>query len=497
MLREELVMRLLGLSIGLCLLGIAHPVQAKPAFPYAAYVTVENAYVRSGPGNNYYPTDKLSTGTRVEVYRHDPGGWYAIRPPQNSFSWVSSRNVEPTENGLGRVTDPRVAARVGSRFSNVRDVIQVRLDKGETVQILGERNVGGQTWYKIAPPAGEFRWISARSLDHRPARTRLEGTQAAEQQDPGRSESPVGTAVRPDARSTTRQGGAVGRPATEPRDDHRIDLASTGARPTPPLEAVLPTATDGIISDLGRINHALSVMVAEEPNVWEFSEVERQTQAIARRARTDAERGAANRLLYKIARLKDIKARHDRLMTSSQVVQADPRDRDRDTAARAHAGDAPRQWPAASLAVVPQQAGPVSLTVPLPGPVPTPIATRDVPASSDRVRAREDPQNPSAVVTRRTAPPRDGQFAAASPAPFDSVGTLRPVVSHRRAAPRYALVDPHGTVVSFVTAAPGIDLKPYLGRRVGVAGKRSYIPEFRRTHVTARHVMALGDTVIR
>ena len=50
-------------------------------FPYVAFINADEVNVRSGPGDNYYPVMKLNRGDRVEVYRHDPGGWYAIRPP--------------------------------------------------------------------------------------------------------------------------------------------------------------------------------------------------------------------------------------------------------------------------------------------------------------------------------------------------------------------------------------------------------------------------------
>ena len=39
--------------------------------------------------------NKLKRGAEVEVYRHDPGGWCAIRPVEGSFSWVSARYVKP------------------------------------------------------------------------------------------------------------------------------------------------------------------------------------------------------------------------------------------------------------------------------------------------------------------------------------------------------------------------------------------------------------------
>ena len=54
-------------------------------FPYTAYVAVDDVYVRSGPGQNYYPTDKLKRGQEVEVYRHDPGGWCAVRPSREAL----------------------------------------------------------------------------------------------------------------------------------------------------------------------------------------------------------------------------------------------------------------------------------------------------------------------------------------------------------------------------------------------------------------------------
>ena len=109
-------------------------------FHYTAYITADDVYVRSGPGENYYATDKLKAGTPVEVYRHDPGGWYAIRPPKDSFSWVSSRHLQLDGKDLATVTDERVASRVGSQLSDVRDIIpKFRLHKGETVEVLEPR----------------------------------------------------------------------------------------------------------------------------------------------------------------------------------------------------------------------------------------------------------------------------------------------------------------------------------------------------------------------
>src|SRR5215472_16751951 len=153
-------MRVLGVVVGWCCaaaLAAGAVAAEERQFPYTAYANSDDVYIRSGPGKNYYPTEKLSRGQAVEIYRHDPGGWYAIRPPQGSFSWVPARLLQPTTGHLATVNGDRVVSRVGSRFSDVRDVIQVRLDRGEEVEILEIKTLttGGQSeqWCKIAPPA--------------------------------------------------------------------------------------------------------------------------------------------------------------------------------------------------------------------------------------------------------------------------------------------------------------------------------------------------------
>ena len=55
-------------------------------------------------------------------------------------------------------------ARVGSALAEVRDVIQVRLDEGEQVELL-EPPSGNSPWRKIAPPSGEFRWVFSKFVD--------------------------------------------------------------------------------------------------------------------------------------------------------------------------------------------------------------------------------------------------------------------------------------------------------------------------------------------
>ena len=150
--------------------------------PYIGYITADQVDARSGPGDEYYATMRLSRRDRVEVYRHDPGGWFAVRPPQHSFSWVSGEFVRRAGD-TGEVIGDRVIVRVGSQLDNSRDVIQMRLNRGEQVQILGSKEfddgAGPRVWYQIAPPPGEFRWVHGRYVSSQP----LEPEHAAPQHD--------------------------------------------------------------------------------------------------------------------------------------------------------------------------------------------------------------------------------------------------------------------------------------------------------------------------
>ena len=64
------------------------------------------------------------------------------------------------------------------------------------------------------------------------------------------------------------------------------------------------------------------------------------------------------------------------------------------------------------------------------------------------------------------------------------------------ASAKFALVDDRGQVLSFVTPSPDVNLQPYLGHRVGVAGNRGFIAEFHRSHVTAARVTPLNDRMV-
>lgn len=133
-------------------------------FPYRAVVVHNDALVRCGGNDDYYPTQRLQRDAVVTVHRHDPGGWLAIEPPEGSFSWIRAQYVDRNGPETGTVTEDDIIIFVGSEFGDEASVWQRRLSSGTPVRILGEQEMATETasqkMYKIAPPARERRWIA-------------------------------------------------------------------------------------------------------------------------------------------------------------------------------------------------------------------------------------------------------------------------------------------------------------------------------------------------
>jgi len=131
------------------------------AFPYVALITGNNVHIRSGPGTNYYRCAKLSKGDKVTVVGSHYS-WSRVVPPAGSFCWISMRYVKaaPSNIGVGIVTGNAVPVYVGSVYMDPIQSTQTQLtlSKDEEVRLLGP---GQSDYYKIEPPAGDYRWISS------------------------------------------------------------------------------------------------------------------------------------------------------------------------------------------------------------------------------------------------------------------------------------------------------------------------------------------------
>lgn len=143
------------LAAAVAVLAVSTAVAADK-FPYVGVVTGEEVYIRSGNDTNYYPVMKASRGQRVTV-QGESFGWLKIAPITGSFSYVDKAYVEHSGE-TGTVTADRLWVRAGSLLSNERSTPQVKLNKGDTVTILGE----DEGFFKIATPSTASLWISAR-----------------------------------------------------------------------------------------------------------------------------------------------------------------------------------------------------------------------------------------------------------------------------------------------------------------------------------------------
>jgi hypothetical protein len=270
-------------------------------------------------------------------------------------------------------------------------VIQIRLHKGEAVEVLEPRRNGpggtnGSTaWYKIAPPAGEFRWVWGRFVDRDYNRDGLRKTSAGETVD--------------------LTGRAVGR---SPGDN--------GApRRTSPAQ---------FQTELDRVDLELSTMVVEDPSLWELSELRQRAETLFNQSETAVERGRARMLVSKIARFEDIKRRKQALATS---------------------------------------------------------------------RPELAPPDPPAIGA-----PGYGSLPPADPdGRFDAKGQLIRVPDPKPGGPQYAILDARGNLRCYVSPAPGVNLRSYVGRQVGINGIRGYMPEQRASHVMARHVSVVEETQVK
>ncbi len=142
-----------------------------PTQPQPVYVAANRAEVFSGPSSAYYPTGRVPRGMALEAYHRTADGWLGIRPPEGSFSWVPASDAYLLPGGrVIEITSQHAVSWIGSSLGSAKQYRwQVELRPGEQLIVLGEMTHRSEDsrevlWYKIAPPAGEFRWIREQAI---------------------------------------------------------------------------------------------------------------------------------------------------------------------------------------------------------------------------------------------------------------------------------------------------------------------------------------------
>jgi hypothetical protein len=282
---------------------------AGETFPYKVAVNTNGATIRSGPGTKFYPTGKLDVGEDVEVYQRKAGGWLAVRPPQGSFSWIAANKIRTTDDpDVAKVVGTNVVSWVGSELKSVADHRwQVQLDAGESIQLMSKtsmkiyRTDSTRDFYKIAPPAGEFRWIHEDDLQplmkNRAAtesRSEIELTQFQVDLDQ------IAVAQTPEV--TARGDGFVARDdSVAPRVASLAPRQSFQPRDIDPLE---------FAAFAKRLDLRLSATVAQDPSQWRLVSLVEEAETLVNQSQTTLHRGKAKLLLEKIKEFETLQQRY-------------------------------------------------------------------------------------------------------------------------------------------------------------------------------------------
>jgi hypothetical protein len=512
--------------------AISQAARAADAFPYVAYVTQDETYLRSGPGGDFYATGQLSAGYAVEVYRHDGDGWCAIRPVEGSFCLAPAHQLRVLDSRTAEVIAPGVPARIGSSLGSDRKAVQVYLERREMVQLL-EPPQPNQPFLKIAPPAGEFRFIAASRLSrtpptegHGPANAKWQSSGGASSATPAQYNEPalardgnpfahlnaalgdgaspaaapipanpawhpnaVGAAAPPaaaDQLANSPDAIAVvpGSPAAEqlastaPTAPTAPGLLSNAAEPTPSGQVTstqprirfegLSAPTGPFDSRVTEMQLRLSQIVVQPPATWQLGALREEAASLLAQGETPELRDQLRDLLDRIATFESVQTRYRTAGATLATANATP------------AGQSPATSSLAGIG----------------GPAAAPEPGMTGQTAEVLARVRSDLGVDNSITPTPGAAPQTGDLAA-NDAKYDAVGTLKPVVSKRAQAPRFALVDDHGDVVTFVTASPDVNLQSYVGKRIGVLGNRGFMPEYRRAHVTASRVTPLEERLVR
>jgi hypothetical protein len=541
----------LGLSliiVGALVSQFAAPLHAAPLasdFPYIAYVVEPDSYVRSGPGREHYPTGQLPTGYAVEVHRHDGNGWCAIRPPEGSFSLAPVQQMQVVDQQTGTITGDSIVARVGSLLGDQSSAVQVMLERGEAVALLAPPSPTSP-WVRIAPPAGEFRWIAARRLSRTPP-TEMKPLIAGS-----------GGWQSPGAAAAASSIGRIGAP--EPSDDPtqtsgdqfaHLLTAPTQAATSLPSYAVAPkqgvtlawTPQPAIVEPAPASAIATSYnandiqVIAGSPAALIQAQYQQPVTAAPTAGTLTAAPPTSNSSPTSTPEISAVlSAGQPRVrfegLTAPSTGPIDPRVAEMQVRLSQIVVGAPTAWQVGGLreeaaallaqeqssaareqlrdlldriatfetiqlryrGAAPSGFGAAALagaTTPTGAAAGTALATTDATEILNRVR------NDLGRGADNGITPTTGAAPSATEALYDAVGTLKPVVSKRSGAPQFALIDDHGDVVTFVTSSPDVNLQSYVGKRIGVRGSRGFMPEYRRAHVTASRVTPLEQTMIK
>lgn len=435
-------------------------------FPYKARVTAAEAYVRSGGGENFYPTQILKKDSVVTVRRHDPGGWYKIDPPEGSFSWIAVNQVRQTSKDTGIVTVAGAVVACGSQFGDETTVWSRSMLEGEEVRLLGQKIVeteaGPRRMYRIAPPARAYRWVSGADilpLDKQAL--------AARDSDP----YAVPSNVVEQQEQAAEQAPETAQSKTEP-------LKYT---PSKSLARIQKIRKEKLA--LRELDREFRTMLMGSPSDWDLDEIESRYQKLQDSSTYPPLAGQIDLRYPAIGKYRIRKAEYE----DFKRLTSETEKRDSELLAAQYGLPSTTSVPSTSVAMGPGgsgvvsslsfdglSSGPIGGTSPLTIPEISLAEANSFQSGVIAAPAVESPVNGlTNVATGNSAAADVGTSNTAEKERLAFVGAgfvQRGITSESE----YVLMSPAGKVLAHLTPDQTVDLEEHIGQSVGVKGKRFF-----------------------
>ena len=462
--------------------------------PFDAVVSGESALVRSGPGDtDYYPTQKLDRGTKVRVIREGYGGWYMIEPPAGSHSWIRAEFVNRRGDNKGIIKENTVD-RIGSLLDRSNLTIIHKVVEGEIVTILGTATMRSGDkpveMLKIAPPRGEYRYINRRDVTPAdeysssgqpnllgssradgPAGNGQNRTLPGSPTGPGAATGPFGDSVASGEKSSPELGdrafdlkgsltGSGKNPAASPGFQNLNQLPGSAGQgismpgvsfetPQPlgsePLAAEDQAEIEQAWQDVMQADGDFRQMLKRPVNQWNLASLKQVYQQSAERITNPSLNRQIENRMAAVDRYQKIYT--NQVEIERILAQTESRDAEIRQSYLA-------KWHSVSTA------NPPTTRILRPNGAPT----------QPSVRTSEVTPTPAATVPRTSS----GPVPAGQPATFAGAGVVQRSALSQPGTPAYVLLAPDGRVLSYLQAAPGVNLDQYIGKSVGITGARSF-----------------------
>ena len=526
----------IGLATVLSFSVTCHMSARADALPMTAYVQ-ETAALRCGPSPEFYKTQVLEIGTKVEIYKTTADGWCGLRPLANSYSLIPAEAVESTDSPeVVRLNREGVRTRPGSLLTSDAHVKYVTLHKDESVKRLGRTDDG--KWIKIAPPSGEFRWIHKQFLGSKKPPTVANSNLENRVREP---QPQVALATFDSAPLTDQPtgSGAVHRPKQVPADSHSApksinpDLVADakpigGQMQTIPMVADETDRHERVDSAPPRLVNAWQARDSQQPAtravapVSAIASVEASPPITSPVAPPSATSPNSKNLNYEIGRinvalsgivmqetskwdLTDVRRRAERVVDSAQssvdrqsgrellkrIAEFESLQRRYDKmSGRSNSSDAQTNFPdrmSAFHRALAQRGSPV-------GTANTRSSQRRASGGDLELAAFLDSNNRAAGGRVKQASHSQPKLPKPTKRSVDTshTGWLMPVITSNSKMPKYAITDSDGKILCFVSPGSGVKLKPYLRQRVTLIGESGF-----NSHLNKRHLIATRVTTDR